>query len=416
MTTPVPLRKNRDYMLWFIGDTIADFGSFIRNFAMPLIALGVTGSLSAAGVVGAVTSIAMALTLLPGGLLADRLPKRALLITGHLYGIAIWSGGIALYYTGQLNYAWLVIIGALTGVRSGIFGAVSNAAIKQLVPSSQLPTAVSANQGREAALGLASGPAGGFLVALSVGAPFIAESIGHLISAITTWAIRNPLVPSPEESQEPITWKSQLRDGARWLGHNRVVLWLVIVASLLNVGLNGVLTTIILQLRTEGVHPTVIGLISTAMGLGVLLGAILAPKVVKKWALGSILIYSIVWMVFMIIFAAFTTTVWALIVLIVLAASTLPVVNSGIGSYVITIVPDSKVGTISATMGVVSLGLLPFAPLVAGFGLDHLGYVPTVGLLATVLASGALLAMSVPTIRHLRLPKEDAPSEKTESV
>lgn len=406
MTRSPSLLKNRDYMLWFIGDTIADFGSFIRNFAMPLITLAVTGSLSTAGLVGAASAIAMASTLLPGGLLADRLGKRKLLIMGHLYGVLIWGGGVGLYYAGHLNAVWLIIIGLLTGIRSGIFGAVSNAAIKQLVPSPALPTAIAANQGREAVLGLASGPVGGFLVALSTGAPFIAECLGHMVSTLTTWGIRNPLDPAANQTGEPITWKTQLKDGARWLGDNRVVLWLVVVASLLNLGLNGTLTTIILQLRTDGIHPGVIGLVSSAMGVGILVGALAAPKGIRKVRLGTIFVYGISWMVLMVVLAAFIRQVVVLMVLIALAAFTFPLINSGLGAYVMNIVPDSKVGAITATMGLVSLGLMPFAPLIAGFGLDHLGYVPTVSILAGLLASSVVIAVAVPTIRHLQLPQE----------
>lgn len=408
MTTPAPLWRNRDYLLWFIGDTIADFGSFIRSFAMPLIALAVTGSLSAAGVIGAITSVAMAATLLPGGLLADRFSRRALLVIGHLFGAAIWASGVGLYFFGWLNFATLAIIAALTGARSGVFGAVSNTAIKQLVSKSQLTAAVSANQGREAALGLAAGPVGGLLVALSTIAPFVAEAIGHLVATLTTMGISKPLNPREgTDATEPITVKRQLRGGASWLGAHRVVLWLMVIAALVNLGMNGILTTLILQLRTDGVHPGTIGLLSSAMGIGILLGAFLAPNVVKRIALGNVFVIGISWNVVWISIAAFNTTIGVLITVIALGALALPVVNSALGAYVMAIVPDEKMGAITATMGTVSLGLLPFAPLIAGIGLDYLGYLPTVMVLAALLAAAALLALTNRAIRALQLPTDD---------
>lgn len=408
MTPPAPLWRNRDYLLWFIGDTIADFGSFIRSFAMPLIALAVTGSLSAAGVIGGITSVAMAATLLPGGLLADRFSRRALLVIGHLFGAAIWTSGIGLYVAGWLNFATLAIIAALTGVRSGVFGAVSNTAIKQLVSKSQLTAAVSANQGREAALGLAAGPVGGLLIALSTIAPFIAEAIGHLVATLTTLGISKPLNPREGAgTTEPITLKSQLRGGASWLGAHRVVLWLMVIAALVNLGMNGILTTLILQLRTNGVHPGTIGLLSSAMGIGILLGAFLAPNVVKRIALGNVFVFGISWNVVWITIAAFNTTIGALIAIIALSALALPVVNSALGAYVMAIVPDEKMGAITATMGTVSLGLMPFAPLIAGIGLDYVGYLPTVMVLAALLAAAALLALTNRAFRALQLPVDD---------
>jgi len=63
----LPLWRSRDYLLWFTGDTLADFGSSLRAFAMPLIAYAATGSLTTAGLVGTVGAVASTVMTVPGG-------------------------------------------------------------------------------------------------------------------------------------------------------------------------------------------------------------------------------------------------------------------------------------------------------------------------------------------------------------
>ena len=67
-----PLWHDRDYLLWFAGDTLADFGSSLRAFAMPFIAYAATGSLTTAGLVGTAGSVMSTVMTVPGGVVVDR--------------------------------------------------------------------------------------------------------------------------------------------------------------------------------------------------------------------------------------------------------------------------------------------------------------------------------------------------------
>ena len=86
-----PLWRDRDYLLWFAGDTLADFGSSLRVFAMPLIAYAATGSLTTAGLVGTAGSIMSAVMTVPGGVVVDRVDRKRLIILGDLARAAIYG-------------------------------------------------------------------------------------------------------------------------------------------------------------------------------------------------------------------------------------------------------------------------------------------------------------------------------------
>ena len=86
-----PLWRSRDYLLWFTGDTLADFGSSLRAFAMPLIAYAATGSLTTAGFVGIVGAVASTVMTVPGGVVVDRVDRKRLIVLGDLARAAVYG-------------------------------------------------------------------------------------------------------------------------------------------------------------------------------------------------------------------------------------------------------------------------------------------------------------------------------------
>lgn len=409
-TQPPPQRteslwKNRDYLLWFTGDFVADAGSSIRAFAMPLIALAVTGSLSQAGVVGFVTSAVSMVLMVPGGLLADRADRKKLLLAGHVFGAATWGGGVALYFAGGLNFITLIILAALTGARSGLFAGASNVAIKQLVRDDQLATAVAANQGREAVISLGAGPVGGILLAISTVFPFVVQTVGHIVAWCTTRFIRTSLDPRSENDAET-TWRAQLRDGYDWMKKRPTAIWLVVIAAILNIGLNGILAALVLSLRHQGFSAPQIGLVSSAMGAGLLLGSLAAPSIVKRLGVGLIFIGGIAWTLTFTVIAGLASTLSIIGAAVGLASFMLGPVNAALGGYFMSMIPNNKMGAITSTMGFVNMGLTPFAPLFAGIGLDVFGHTPTILTFSALFVIGWAISLFVPSIRSIGRPDQ----------
>src|SRR5579864_7185975 len=69
---PVPLWRNRDYMLLWSGQIVSSTGTRVSQLALPLLVLALTHSPAQAGLVGAMRGIPYALFILPAGALVDR--------------------------------------------------------------------------------------------------------------------------------------------------------------------------------------------------------------------------------------------------------------------------------------------------------------------------------------------------------
>lgn len=75
--------------------------------------------------------------------------------------------------------------------------------------------------------------------------------------------------------------------------------------------------------------------------------------------------------------------------------------NAASQGFFVHITPTSMQGRVTALSGLASMGLMPFAPAIAGFGLTHLGRMPTLGLFALICGAGALVLLRSKELRAL---------------
>lgn len=414
---PLPaLHNNVDYLKWFISDVASDAGNAIRAFAMPLIALAITGSLSLAGAIGGVSMVSSLLMYLPGGVVADRVDRKKLLVVGHALGVIIWTTAIAAYLTGSLNTPALFALAALAGLRGGFFGSVSIPALRQLVPGEQLPKALAANQARDGAIQMTSGPLGGFLVALSIWAPFAAQAIGHAVAWLFSRTIKADLRPrraasKPSDSSssaddtdetkavERLRVLDQLAAGFTWLKNHRTVTTLTVLAALLSLASVGVLQTIVLDLAARGENEARIGLVSTALTVGMIAGSFIAGQVTSRVPTGRLAISSLIFSALALTPLLVTDSFYATLGFVAVSAIGIALFNSSASGWSIAQLPEDQTGSIGAAAGLINAGLLPLAPLIAGVGLEAFGYAPT---LAAFLILNILAAISTATLREFR--------------
>jgi MFS family permease len=159
--TPVPLRRNRDFLLLQAGQLLSDAGTQSTSIAYPLLVLAVTGSAAKAGVVAFARTLPLALFALPAGLLADRWNRRRLMITAD--GVRVVAiGSLAATILAQRVAYWVIpLVAFVEGSGATLFAAAQPGALRAVVPARQLPAAMGAQTGRQAAVGLASPTAGG---------------------------------------------------------------------------------------------------------------------------------------------------------------------------------------------------------------------------------------------------------------
>lgn len=408
MTTIAPHRlwRNTRYLTWLVSDTAKGLAQSLSGFAIPLIALVVTNDPAQAGIIGGVGMVARLLTTLAGGVLADRHRRILLMLLGSLIGIVLSMAFTLLAVGDAFTFTSLLIVAVLLTARAGLFDVAGESALKEIVPDDAMGRAQAANQGRDAALQLAGGPLGGVLLGVGGWLVGLVMTVCHLIAALGAGMLERSrpassvsVVPAPEH-QAPNA-SGELREGFRWLLSRTDLRGVLLITTVVNLGFNAMVTTVVYALQQDGHSETVIGLIGAGIGAVMLIGAFIAPLLVARLRAGLVTVAGL---------ACATVGAGAvalvrdpLMIVGVLAASVvlLPALNASMLGYFMVATPTALLGRANSAAAVLSMGAMPLAPLIAGFGLAWIGRESTILISAGLCALAVLLAVCNRTLREL---------------
>ncbi len=180
----------RSYALLWGGQTISALGDGAFFTAMPWTVLLLTHSATAMGIVAIAQMLPRVLFLLVGGVAADRLPRRLILLWSDAgRGLAVFAVA-ALAWIGVLQLWHLIALGLLFGLADGFFVPAYSAIPPQLVPAEDLPSANALTSlGRQ--MSVLIGPAlGAFFIAVTgVRGAFLFDGLTFAFSAVCLLAM-----------------------------------------------------------------------------------------------------------------------------------------------------------------------------------------------------------------------------------
>ncbi|HIY95763.1 MAG TPA: MFS transporter [Candidatus Rothia avicola] len=390
------LWRNREYRLWFSGDLFLDLGTSIGNFAFPLITLAVTGSPTTAGTVALFQGMGQVMGTLPGGVLADRHDRRRLRLLSCFLGILAQVIFLALLLTGTATVGTLSALALGDRLRSSLLAEASDAMIKEVVPETDLPRAIAINQGRDAAVGLGGGPAGGALLAVGLAYPPLAQLLGQIISLATTWAMTGSYAPQGAKPSR-FSARSALNDfleGGAWLLQRRLLVVLACAICLLNFSISGTLMTLTLSYTQTGTSPVALGALMATVSASMMVGALCAGYLVQKLPTGRVLITGFLMFTICLGLLPWLPGIGWVAFTLALAALVIPTLNAGLLGFLTLITPNDILGRVQSLIGFGSVGLASLAPALAGWGLGLAGLSATAIFFTITCFCATLVVMS----------------------
>jgi len=389
-----PLRRNRPYMLLMTGLTTQSLGGSITKFAVPLLALQLTGSPTAAGVVAAVGQTGALLAALPAGVVADRTDRRRLVVVAASVAALLWATVVVAGITDGLT-AWhlaAVLFGA--AVATAFLDPAISGAFRAVVPQPQLPTAYAAAQGRDAVAGMLGGPLGGALYGVAHVVPMLGAVVGEAATAVCAFFVREPLGGDADTARttRPL---DALKQGLRFVWAVPLFRACIGLFVMVNIALGGMMIGISLELARTGTPPVLIGVFNMVAAGSMLLGSFVAPRLVARLRLGPVTVVSLGLLVVAFAGMALVQTYVAYVVLIGVGVLLVPAVNAAMAGYTAAITPGEMQGRLSSVLGLSGVAAMPFAPLVGGtlLGAGGIGVVlwALVALLAATVLGLALV-------------------------
>jgi MFS family permease len=268
-----------NYRLWAAGALVSNIGTWMQRVAQDWLVLTVLTDHSAVAV-GITTGLQFApmLVLAPvAGVLADRMPKRRLMLmtqtamglVGLVLGVLVVTGAAQLWHAYALALA--------LGVAAAVDAPARQAFVSEMVPREDLSNAVGLNSASFHAARIVGPGLAGLLIAwVGTGPVFLLNAItfaGTLFS-LTHMRVAE-LTPAPRADRG----KGQLREGLSYVrGRPDIVLIMAVVGLVGTFGLNFQMTTAIMATAQFGKGSGEYGLLGSIMAIGSLGGALLAAR------------------------------------------------------------------------------------------------------------------------------------------
>jgi MFS family permease len=230
--TAVPLRRNRDFLLLQAGQLLSDAGSQSTSIAYPLLVLALTGSAAKAGVVAFARTLPAVLFTLPAGVAADRWNRRRLMIAADGVRVAAIGGLAAAILLHRTAFWAIPLVAFVEGSGTALFSSAQIGALRAVVPARQLPAAVGAQTGRQAAVRLAGPPVGGALFGLANALPFLVDAVSYAFSTVSLLAMRTPF--QQERDRDRSSLRARLAEGVRFLWGHRFLRTCALLFGLTN--------------------------------------------------------------------------------------------------------------------------------------------------------------------------------------
>jgi MFS family permease len=399
---PTPLWRNRDFVLIAGAGAVSTIGARVSQLALPILALGLTGSPAVAGLLVAAQQLPYLLFSLPAGAWVDRADRKAVLVGSDLARFLLLASIPVAYALGALTVAQLFVVVFLQGVCTVLFAVAELAALPSIVERAQLARARAVSQGGDSAAEVLGPSLGGLLIGLGrtevVGAAlaYAVDALSYLLSGAALLAVRRRL-----SHQRPAGRTSLLHDiraGMGFLWGNHLLRFLMLLTASVNF-LQAplyLLTVLLAQQRLQLSAPQ-LGLVFGVAGAAAVLGAALAPAVYERAQLRAILVGSTVVWAGATLALALAGHVAALALGWVAIHLCWPVYDVAVVAYRLESTPDHLHGRVISAFRTVSYGAEPLGAALGGLLVVAVGVTP---ILLAVAGGLVVCARWACTLKH----------------
>jgi MFS family permease len=232
---PLGALQEREFRLYFTGQLVSLLGDAVTPFALAWAVLDLTGSARDLGFVIAAGTAPLVLFLLVGGVFADRLPRRGVMLTADVARMAVQAATAALLLSHTARIWELVVLQALAGTGTAFFNPASTGLTPMTVSAGRLQEA-NALRGMSMGLTQFAGPALAGILIVTVG-PGYALAIDAASFGVSAFFLARLHLP-PHVSLPPQSFGRDLLDGWRDFTARSWV-WLVVISASLGNMMSG---------------------------------------------------------------------------------------------------------------------------------------------------------------------------------
>ena len=341
-----PLRRDRDFRILWIGQVVSGLGRQVTTIVLPYQLYVLTGTPLAIGALALVQVVPIMAFSLGGGVVADAVDRRRLLLLTQA-GLA--AASVALAGLALLPATPVLAIYAVAFVAAGL-GAIDqparSSAVPRLVPRERLPAAIALGQLNFQAAGVVGPAIGGLVLAtLGIAACYVFDAI-TFAAAIGALVLIAPIPPAHGAVRPSL---SAIAEGLRFARRRRAIL--ATFAVDLNAMIFGMPTALfpILALDVFRVGPAGLGLLAAAPAAGAVIGALLTGWVGRVRRTGRAVLWASAGWGLAIVAFGLCTFSFPLALVFLAAAGAADVITAVLRSAIVQLItPDGLRGRVTS--------------------------------------------------------------------
>jgi len=359
------LLRDRDYRLYWVGETVSGAGSAMAVVAMPLTAVLVlhAGAFEV-GMLQATAWLPSLLVGLPAGAWVDRMRKRPVLVTADMVSLVLFASVPFAAWAGVLTVWQLAAVAFGGGVARVFFSAANPSFLRSVVKEEARGEArAKMEAGSWAGQLVAPGLAGLAAQLLGAATGLLANAVSFAVSAFCLVKVHEVEPETAPAAKPHSSLRQDITEGLMFLWRDpylRVVAFYMGAANFAECIMDAVL--VVFLVRTVGVGAGVAGLLMTVTGVGGLIGSLLATWAGRRLgsARGILLctaLSSPCALLLPLTFRGFGLSLFAAGMLLYLIG--VAISNVLAGTFTMNYVPDHLLGRYSSTVGLVLRGTQP---------------------------------------------------------
>lgn len=358
------LQRNPNYRLYWIGAFLSNIGTWMQSVAQGWLVYQLTGSTLLLGVVSFVGSIPILFLSLFGGVLADRVERRRLMIYTQI-GMMLLAFLLAALTFSHIVTVWHIMgIAFFSGVVNAFNAPVRQSLIADLVPRHDLQNAIALNSAQfQSSRILGPALAGVTLATVGPAWCFFVNGASFLAVIVALFLVVVPPLPT----RRPQSVLRNVGEGLSYVWKQPTIFALLMVAAI--PGLFGqpyqpMLPSVVSNVLHTGA--TGLGFLESSAGAGALVGALIVASLSRTKRRGRIQLYMLT--LFGAALVLFSQSRWMLVSmgLVFVVGMASMAYNSLNQTFLQSLVDDEMRGRVMSLLTLTTLGLQPLGALQAG--------------------------------------------------
>ena len=391
--------RHRNYRLFFAGQLVSLTGTWMQSVAQAWLAYQLTHSAALLGIVGFASQVPTLLLSPVGGLVADRFPRRRVLLATQTASMLLAFALAALTLSGEITVAWILALAALSGMANAFDIPTRQAFAVDMVGRDDLISAIAPNSSVFNAARVLGPAIAGILVArIGEGWCFLANGVSYIAVLGCLLAMRLPA--HIQAAVKSSAWSS-VREGFVYVAQAKPVRALLLLLGL--VSLTGMPYAVLMPVFAKeilggGAHE--MGLMMGCSGAGALLGAIVLASRKSVKGLGAFVAFCAGGLGIALVAFSFSRTFWLSAALLVPVGFCMMSEMASSNTLIQSLIPDRMRGRVMSVYAMMFMGMAPIGALLAGTLATQIGAPATVAAGGCVCLLGSLVfARKLPDLR-----------------